>query len=110
MRIWIDAHISPGVAAWLNETFEYESFSLSGLGLRDADDLTIFLKAKDTHAIFITKDSDFVDLIETRGAPPKLILLKTGNTTNRRLREIFATHLKDAISKFEEGETIIEIK
>ena len=70
MKIWVDAHISPGVAAWLNETFGHESFSLRGIGLRDADDLTIFLKAKEANVVFITKDSDFVDLIENRGAPP----------------------------------------
>lgn len=78
MRIWIDAHISPGIAAWLNETFDYEAHSLRGLGLRDADDLTIFMKAKEAGVIFVTKDSDFVDLIETRGSPPKVILLKRG--------------------------------
>jgi len=110
MRIWIDAHISPGIAAWLNETFDREAQSLRGLGLRDADDLTIFMKAKESNVIFVTKDSDFVDLIETRGSPPKVILLKTGNTTNSRLREIFASHLNEAISRFEEGETIVEIR
>jgi len=110
MRIWIDAHISPGIAAWLNETFDHEAQSLRGLGLRDADDLTIFMKAKESDVIFVTKDSDFVDLIETRGSPPKVILLKTGNTTNRRLREIFASHLNEAISRFEDGETIVEIR
>ncbi|MBK1875686.1 DUF5615 family PIN-like protein [Pelagicoccus mobilis] len=110
MRIWIDAHISPGIAAWLSETSDYKVQSLRGLGLRDADDLTIFMRAKEADVIFVTKDSDFVDLVEARGAPPKVILLKTGNTTNRRLREIFASHLDEVVSRFMDGETIVEIR
>jgi len=32
MRIWIDAHISPGIAAWLNETYSHEALSRFGEG------------------------------------------------------------------------------
>ncbi len=110
MRIWVDAHISPGVAAWINETFDYEASSLRAIGLREADDLAIFEKAKAEDVIFITKDADFVDLVEIRGAPPKVILLRCGNTTNKRLREIFAMHLNEAITRFSEGEIVVEIQ
>jgi predicted nuclease of predicted toxin-antitoxin system len=110
MKIWIDAHISPGVAAWINETFAFDASSLRGIGLRDADDLEIFERAKAENVIFITKDSDFGDLIEVRGAPPKVILLKCGNTTNQKLREIFAAHLNEAIARFNEGEILVEIE
>lgn len=110
MKIWIDAQISPGVAAWINESFKFEASSLRGIGLRDADDLTIFQQAKAANIIFITKDSDFVDLVQVRGAPPRVILLKCGNTTNKRLREIFAAHLRDAITRLEEGEILVEIE
>lgn len=110
MKIWVDAHISPGIAAWINETFTYKAFSLRGLGLRDADDIEIFQKARIEDVILITKDSDFLNLVATRGTPPRVILLRCGNTTNRRLREIFATHLNEAISRFSEGETVVEIE
>jgi predicted nuclease of predicted toxin-antitoxin system len=110
MKIWIDAHISPGVAAWINENFDFETFSLRGIGLRDADDIEIFQRARAEDVVFITKDSDFVDLVEVRGAPPKVILLRCGNTTNQRLREIFAAHLSEAIARFDEGEIVVEIE
>ena len=109
MKIWIDAHISPGIAAWITETFAVEAKSLRGLGLQEADDLEIFRRAKSEDVVFITKDADFVDLVEVRGAPPRVILLRCGNTTNRRLREIFASHLQEALDRFKEGETIVEI-
>ena len=110
MKIWIDAHISPGVAAWINETFDHEANSLRSIGLMDADDLAIFERAKTEGVIFITKDSDFVDLVEVRGAPPKVIFLRCGNTTNRRVREIFAAHLNEAVARLVEGETVVEIE
>jgi predicted nuclease of predicted toxin-antitoxin system len=88
VKIWVDAHISPGIAAWITETFAAEANALRSLGLREADDLEIFQRAKSEEVVFITKDADFVDLVEVRGAPPFVILLRCGNTTNRRLREI----------------------
>jgi len=110
MKIWVDAHISPGVAAWINETFDHEASSLRAIGLREADDLAIFEKAKDEDVVFITKDADFVDLVQVRGAPPKIILLRCGNTTNKRLREIFTLYLNEAIARFSEGEIVVEIE
>jgi len=59
--------------------------------------------------VIVSKDSDFVDLIAKHGTPPKLILLRCGNTTNRRLREIFSPHLESAISKLSAGDSIVEI-
>ena len=110
MNIWIDAHISPGIAAWITEAFAVEAKSLRGLGLREADDLEIFRRAKSEDIVFITKDADFLDLVQVRGAPPRVILLRCGNTTNQRLRAIFASHLQEALDRFKEGETIVEIE
>lgn len=94
----------------INEAFAHEASSLRAIGLREADDLVIFEEAKVNDVIFITKDADFVDLVEIRGAPPKVILLRCGNTTNKRLRQIFALHLNEAIARFSEGETLVEIE
>ena len=110
MKIWIDAHISPGVAAWINESFDHEARSLRSIGLRAAGDLEIFQRAKAEDVVFITKDSDFVDLVEVRGAPPKVILLRCGSTTNDRLRQIFAAHLNVAMDRLAQGEIVVEIE
>lgn len=110
MIIWIDAHISPGIAAWINENFPYEAHSLRAIGLRDAKDAEIFEAARSTNAIIISKDSDFLDLIGKFGSPPKLIYLRCGNTTNQRLREIFGVHLQNAMQQLSDEETVIEIE
>ena len=45
--IWIDAHLSPAIATWINNTFEdISAFALRDLGLRDAEDWEIFEAAK----------------------------------------------------------------
>jgi predicted nuclease of predicted toxin-antitoxin system len=110
MKIWVDAHISPGVAAWINEKFPYKAQSLTGLGLRDAKDSEIFEAARVADVILISKDSDFLDMIGQFGCPPKLILLRCGNTTNQRLREIFGVHLQDAINRLVDGESVVELE
>ena len=46
------------------------AFALRDVGLRDAEDLDIFKAAKAQGIIFITKDSDFADLVVRLGSPP----------------------------------------
>jgi predicted nuclease of predicted toxin-antitoxin system len=58
MTIWIDAHLSPGIAAWVTRTFGLNALALRDVGLRDAEDLDIFAAAKAQGVILMTKDSD----------------------------------------------------
>ncbi|MFM7794658.1 MAG: DUF5615 family PIN-like protein, partial [Microcystis panniformis] len=69
MTIWVDAHLSPAIATWISTTLEIEVVALRDLGLRDAEDTEIFQVAKAQRAILMTKDSDFVDLVERLGSP-----------------------------------------
>ena len=109
--IWIDAHLSPAIATWINNTFEnISAFALRDLGLRDTEDIEIFEAAKVQEVIFMTKDSDFVDLVERRNAPPKIIWLTCGNTSNARLKEILSATLLDALEFLQRSEKIVEIK
>ena len=108
--IWIDAHFSPAIATWINSTFKITAFALRDIGLRDAEDLEIFEAAKTQEVIFMTKDSDFVDLVERQDAPPKIIWLTCGNTSNARLKEILSATLIDALEFLEAGEKLVEIK
>ena len=56
MKIWIDAQLSPSIAAWVNEYFpEHTAQSVRQLGLRDATDESIFDKAGDAKAVVMTR-------------------------------------------------------
>ncbi len=70
MKIWVDAQLSPAIAPWIQETFGIESVSVRDVGLRDAEDLEIFVAAHIALAIVMSKDSEFVDLVNQRGTPP----------------------------------------
>ena len=109
MTIWVDAHLSPAIATWITSTFGIEAIALRDLGLRDAEDSEIFEAAKAQKAVVMTKDSDFVDLVERLGSPPQIIWLTCGNTSNAKLREILGETLPRALELFAAGETLVEI-
>lgn len=109
MIIWVDTHLSPAIATWITIKFGITALALRDVGLRDAEDLEIFEAAKAQGVIFITKDSDFVGLVERLGTPPQIIWLTCGNTSNARLREILSATLLEALELLRVGEALVEI-
>lgn len=109
MKLWLDAQLSPSVAVWIEATFGVECRAIRDLGLRDAEDSQIFFAARDAGAVVMTKDTDFIDLQEKLGPPPSVLLLRCGNTSNVRLREVLASVLPKALSLIETGEILVEI-
>ncbi len=111
MKLWIDAQLSPVLALWVNESFEnYEASSVKAVGLRDATDISIYKKAKDANAIILSKDYDFVNLINQYGSPPKLIWITSGNTSNAHMKELLLSSLQKAVEILNQGESIVEIR
>jgi predicted nuclease of predicted toxin-antitoxin system len=108
--LWIDAHLSPAIATWINQNFDITAIALRDLGLRDAEDPEIFDAAKAQDIIFMTKDSDFVDLVNRLDAPPKIIWLTCGNTSNDHLKIILQANLLNAIAILQVGENLVEIR
>ena len=109
MKIWLDAQLSPAIMEWISTNFDVAVFSLRDLGLRDAQDKDIFFAARKENAIVMTKDSDFIKLLEQNGTPPKVIWLTCGNTSNTRLKQILFITLKKALDFLESGEQLVEI-
>ena len=106
--IWVDAQLSPHIAQWIEDTFHIPCKPVRDLGLREADDKTIFLEAKKADAIILTKDSDFRNLLIDIAPPPKVIWLTCGNTSNQKLKEILTKHLHTALDILKQ-ESIVEI-
>src|SRR3972149_7329790 len=90
MIMWLDAQLSPLLAKWIREKFNIKTFHVRELGLKNTIDKEIFEAAKKANAAVITKDIDFKLLQDKFGAPPKIIWLTCGNTSNKRLQEIFS--------------------
>lgn len=109
MTIWIDAQMSPAVAVWIRANFPVACLAVRDVGLRDAEDREIFHEARRNSAIVMTKDSDFAALQNELGAPPKIIWITCGNTSNARLKEILIATLTDALALLDGGEDLVEI-
>lgn len=85
------------------------TFEITAIALRDAEDLEIFEAAKTQGVIVLTKDSDFVDLANRFGAPPQIIWLTCGNTSNARLKQILNAALLEALKILGSGEMLVEV-
>ena len=109
MRIWIDAQISPAIATWIRNNYTVSAIAIRDLGLRDAKDKEIFNAARHEKAVVMTKDSDFVLLLDKLGPPPQIIWVTCGNTSNARLKEILTAVFPKAIELLEAGEALVEI-
>ncbi len=109
MIFWIDAQLSPYLAPWLSSEFDVEAKPVRELGLRDAGDREIFLAAREADAVMLTKDSDFVLLLEQLGPPPRILWLTVGNTSNARLREVLSKNFPTVQNLLLRGESLVEI-
>jgi predicted nuclease of predicted toxin-antitoxin system len=109
MILWIDAQLSPALAPWLSSTFDLSALALRDIGLRDAADREIFLAARRDDATVMTKDGDFVRLLEELGPPPQVIWVTCGNTSNAHLKQILVNRLPGALKFLQLGEKLVEV-
>ena len=107
--IWLDAHLSPALAVWIASELKQSAQPVRDLGLREAKDVQIFNTARQPGTIVLTKDSDFVDLVERLGPPPQVIWLTCGNTSNAALRLLLKEALPKALNLLSKGERLVEI-
>lgn len=82
---------------------------IEAVGLRDAKDYAIFAAARAAEVTVITKDLDFVHLLERHGPPPQLVWITCGNVTNPQLREIVRAAWPRVIELLAAGEPLVEI-
>ncbi len=109
MHIWIDAQLPPSLAVWLRHTFRVDARHVEALGLLRATDEHIFRSAREAKALVITKDADFVRLLEVHGPPPRVLWITFGNTNNSELQRRLEQHWVWASEQFEAGEPLVEI-
>ena len=109
MKVWIDAQLSPGLARWLSEHHAVEAFPARWLGLHDSTDEAIFDAARSANAVVMTKDRDFVQLLERAGPPPQVIWVTCGNTSNAHMHDILRQTFANALLLLRQGEPIVEI-
>jgi predicted nuclease of predicted toxin-antitoxin system len=108
--IWLDAHLSPRIATWIDESLGKPAKALRDLDLRHAEDDVIFQRGHEDEIILITKDKDFAEMVMRKGSPPQVIWLRCGNTSEERLKQILESHLDEALQFLASGENLVEIR
>jgi len=88
MKIILDANISWKLVSKLTPIFD-ECAHVDHIGLNvPANDMDIWNYALENGYIIITKDNDFLDLLDICGFPPKVVLIRTGNNSSQALLEL----------------------
>ena len=82
------------IALWSNISFRIigklppaftDSKQVRELGLENTADNLIWKYAKDNNYTLVTFDSDFIDIAILKGFPPKIVWLKTGNSSTENI-------------------------
>ena len=80
MKLLLDENLSRRIVLFLQALYPGSSQVVLE-GLEQADDTQILRYARDNGFVIVTKDSDFQELSLLHDAPPKVIWLRTGNTS-----------------------------
>ncbi len=78
-------------------------------GLARAKDHDVFDAARRAGAVILTKDADFIGMVERLGPPPQMIWLTCGNSSNANLKRLLERSLTMAVELLETGEPVVEI-
>ena len=91
MKLLLDANISWKLVNKLIPIFG-ECAHVDYIGLNaPVVDLEIWNYAHKNDFIIVTKDQDFLDLLDVYGYPPKVVLIRTGNNSSHALFDLMVS-------------------
>jgi predicted nuclease of predicted toxin-antitoxin system len=103
MKLLLDANLSWRLTDLLSEHFG-ECIHVNKTELpKPAKDTEIWDYAAANDFTIVTQDSDFLNLFESRGFPPRIILLRVGNIDRKTAGEILLK-TKSSIIELEKGD------
>lgn len=109
MTLWLDNQLPPALAGWICDALGIDCVSVRDLNLQRASDSEIFTAARQANAVVMTKDVDFVELLEQHGPPPQVVLVTCGNTSNARLRRLVQAAWPTMVAMLDRGEVLVEL-
>ena len=107
-EVWVDAQLPPVLAAWLS-AWGTRARHVTELGFLTSADAQIFDAARAASAVVVTKDEDFVRLLEAHGPPPQVVWVTIGNVRNARLRSVFEQHWPEVREQLAALEPLVEL-
>ncbi|NCU31982.1 MAG: hypothetical protein EOM23_03380 [Candidatus Moranbacteria bacterium] len=108
MKFLIDAQLPKSLSEFLNRK-GFDSIHTLDLPKKNrTGDSEIIQLVTDENRIVVTKDVDFLNSHMINGLPEKLIMVKTGNISNKQLIEIFDKNL-DLITRLIHYSNLVEV-
>lgn len=105
MKLLFDENISYRIIRKLQNVFPL-SIHVSDTTLKKpSKDREIWEYAKENDFTLVTFDEDFQDLLNVYGFPPKIILLRMGNSSTGFISELLTRKLND-ISEFDKSDIL----
>ena len=98
MKLLLDANLSWRIIAVLKQHFD-DCFHVDSIGLTvPAKDSEIWDYALQNELIIVSNDEDFIDFMNVKGFPPKVVLLKTGNQSRLFIANLLIQRKEDILS------------
>jgi predicted nuclease of predicted toxin-antitoxin system len=92
IKLLIDENISYRLVKKIADIFP-DSQQVKRLGLLGKEDYIVWNYAKKYDFVILTQDDDYAEMSQLLGYPPKVILLKTGNTPTNKVEELLRAKL-----------------
>ncbi len=102
MKLLLDQNISYRLPRDLQSLIP-ELTHVKFVGLQDAEDHEIWNYARQHDFTIVTFDADFYEIQTIKGAPPKIVWLRFGNTTRQEFADFFIRNI-DKIRVFADSE------
>ena len=96
MKLLFDENLSYRLVRMVADAFP-GSEQAKRLGLLQRTDAAIWAYARQHEFCIVTQDEDFADLSALRGAPPYVLLLRTGNCATAEVAELLHRHASTII-------------
>jgi predicted nuclease of predicted toxin-antitoxin system len=101
MNFLVDAQLPRRMTAWLIAAGCDAIHTLDLPNTNQTSDEQINEVADREQRVVVTKDADFVDSHLLLGRPAKLLLISTGNISNRDLEAVMVSLIPDIIREFQ---------
>lgn len=108
MKLLFDNNLSIKLPEIVEDSFP-QSAHVVNLHLEKLSDKEIFQFAGDHQFTLVTKDKDFYHLLNTFGAPPKVIWLSIGNCSNQMLIATLIKHKKEIADFIKSSRSLLVI-
>ncbi len=101
MNFLVDAQLPRRVAAWLTAAGCDALHTLDLVAGNRTTDAQVNDAADSEQRAVVSKDADFVDRHLLHGRPAKLLLISTGNISNRDLEALMVPLIPDILREFD---------